>query len=128
MAVIDYSGGAADSTGKFVHIIGPDDEYLVFAPGAFAKYHANIVERFCREHRDLSCTFNAAHDDAALDTIGWRVNGGGRYQLDGRRRTLTLWDASRAYGIFDAARVRALIAETPGWSGYTMRVGLPEDV
>ncbi len=109
--------------GKFVHISGPREEFLVLSPVALSKYHANIVERFCHRHKDVM--FRLSGDDGRFTTPGWEVCGGGRFHLDHVQRFLQLWGTSKAYGAFDAEALRIKAKSVTGWTEYTIRLGEP---
>lgn len=128
MRIIDYSNGALPpgegdpliSSGKFVHLNGPDDEYLVLAPPHLAKYHAHIVARFCREREDVSFVMPPNGETGYFATKGWSVHGGGRFQLDRAAQILRLFGASQAFGAFDADHLLSAIPRIRGWE--TVRV------
>ena len=111
------------TSGKFVHIAGPVDEYLILSPRELTKYHAHIVERFCQIHAGLTCTPAPSGDAALLDQSGWRVCGGGRFRLNRAEQELTLWDSSKAYGAFDGAHIRNALTKDPDWNRYDVRLG-----
>lgn len=110
------------SEGKFVHIIGPDDEYLVFAPYKLAKWHAQIVIEFCRRHEEASCTVLHRGEDARFDLPGWTVSGGGHYRLRRNEKTLELGGSSKAYGPYNEVTLPGKIRTVPGWAEYTISV------
>ena len=118
---IDRLGDAKDDgdhEGKFVHIVGPSEEFVVFAPYGTVKWHAQIVIEFCRRHNDASCTSLHGGEDARFDIPGWSVAGGGHYRLNRQARTLELGGSSKAYGHFNAVTLPGKIHTVPGWAEY----------
>ena len=109
-------------TGKFVHIVGPDDEYLVLSPTEMTKFHAHIVARFCRLHEELSSSFSASHEKVDIDQRGWRVRGGGRFRIDASAKVITLWGSSKAYGVFDTERILKGLRDAPGYEGHVVHI------
>jgi hypothetical protein len=109
--------------GKFVHVVGPQDEFLILCPTELCKYHSHIVARFCSLRDDVS--FVQSGDDGRFATPGWAVRGGGRFRLDRAAHLLHIWGSSKAYGAFDGEAIREKIREVPGWEGYQLRVGEP---
>jgi hypothetical protein len=110
-------------TGKFVHIVGPTDEYLVLSPTGLTKFHAHIIERFCQLHAQLSCSLSPSQQEMLIDQRGWSVRGGGRFRLDRKTKTLTLWGSSKAYGDFDGAQIQERLSDAAGWNDYAVRLG-----
>jgi hypothetical protein len=133
MTVEDYTetyyretlGQTAPATysGKFVHIVGPSDEYLILSPKEVTKFHAHIVERFCQIHPEMSCSPSQSGDASLFDQSGWEVHGGGRFRIDRSEKTLTLWDSSKAYGIFDGVHIRDALRENPDWGQFDVQLG-----
>jgi hypothetical protein len=111
--------------GKFIHIVGPDNEYFCICPRALAKYHAHIAQRFSRRRDHLSFVMMPSGDDGRFMTPGWTVVGGGRFRLDRSKHILDLWGSSRAYGRFNGPELQAKIRTVPGWENYRIRVGEP---
>jgi hypothetical protein len=111
-----------ETSGKFVHIVGPDDEFLVVSPIALTEYHAHIVERFCKLRPGVSCTLTAERDDGAFDLSYWQIRGGGRFRLDREARTLSLWDVSKAFGPFDGPHIKSRLTAHPHWKDHEIRI------
>ena len=109
--------------GKFVHIVGPIEEFLVLSPVILSKYHASIVERFCHTHQEAA--FRLAGADGRFTTPGWDIRGGGRFRLDHVQRLLELWGSSKAYGSFDGEALRSRVKSAAGWTQYSIRLGEP---
>jgi hypothetical protein len=128
IVLVDYSdssfSGDARKTalsaisGKFVQVRNKNDEYLVLAPKECASYHADIAERFCREmglkgYRDGDGKRFTIHDAA------WVIAGGGRFELDRRKKYIRLYGNSLAYGRFDSKGLKERISLLPELSTYT---------
>ena len=111
--------------GKFVHIVGPSDEFLCFSPRGMAKYHANIAQGFSRRREHLSFIMHPSGEDGRFATAGWTVQGGGRFRLNRAERVLELWGSSKAYGDFDGPDLQEKIKTVPGWKEFEIRVGEP---
>jgi len=109
--------------GKFVHVAGPHEEFLILAPTQMCKYHAHIVARFCSLRDDVS--FVLSGDNGRFTTHGWVVRGGGRFRLNRAERLLALWGSSKAYGAFDGEAIRRKVNEVTGWEGYEVKLGEP---
>jgi hypothetical protein len=120
--------GTTDSDlyeGKFVHIVGPEEEYICLCPRGLAKYHAHIAQRFSRRRDHLSFIMSPSGDDGRFATPGWTVTGGGRFRLDRVEQILDLWGSSKAYGDFNGPELQAKIRTVPGWENYRIRIGEP---
>jgi len=128
--LIDYSGdcfrkGRSSGTnevppkrgGKFVQIRSERAEYIVLCPKELARYHANIVERFCREKSGIKGRYNPRRDNYVLESPGWEVAGGGIWEVDEERKMFYFSGISLAYGRFDPDGLRAKIKGLkPGYS------------
>jgi len=109
------------TSGKFVRIRNESTDYLVFSPKDFTKYHANIVERFCLDNGvegsyDHDCKRYDIYDQA------WIVTGGGKYELDKKRKVIKLYDESMAYGKFELFGLREAILAEPEFSGFKVQI------
>jgi len=133
--VIDYTtdfhpkegdgDGHHTGRGKFVHLQGPDGEYLVLSPIGLTKYHAQVVARFCRDREDASFLMVPSGETGSFTMRGWRIFGGGLFHLDRESRTLRLYGRSQAYGAFDPERLPNLISGAAGWHDVTVVTGAP---
>jgi hypothetical protein len=128
---IDYTGlyftAVAKTTipaatrGKFVRIRNGATDYLIFSPGDFSKYHANIVERFCLD-RGLEGSYDPGGKLYDIIDRSWFILGGGKFEKDADKKTLRLYDNSMAYGKFDTRGLREAISVLPEFSGFTVLV------
>jgi len=109
--------------GKFVHVVGLPNEFLLLSPTGLCKYHAHLVARFCSLRDDVS--FLLSGDDGRFTTAGWSVQGGGRFRLSRSERLLLLWGSSKAFGSFDGEALREKIRVAAGWENYEIRLADP---
>lgn len=85
--------------GKFVQLRNKNCEYIIFSPVELTKYHANIVERFCRLHANIPVEFNASGDSCKILDSAWKIVGGGAWKIS--ESNLVLYGKSMAYGSFE---------------------------
>lgn len=112
--------------GKFVHIVGPKEEFLVLSPVELTEYHSHIVQRFSRRRQDLSSISSPSGNEVRFGTPGWKIKGGGRFRLDHGAGTMYLWGASKAYGKFDGAYVRQALRAAAGWERFSIHLTEPD--
>ena len=132
MVVEDYSPSYFESRlggrlpevyeGKFVHITGPKEEYLVLSPVELTEYHAHIVQRFSRRRAEISSVSLPSGQEVRFGTPGWSIKGGGRFRLDKTTRRILLWGASKAYGAFDGAYIREALRQSNGWDDVDVQI------
>ena len=91
--------------GKFVVLSHGKDLHFVAAPVASHPYHANIVFSFIQESGRGQATLTAP-TQCLIHTEGWKVLGGGRYEIDRHAKALRLSDKSTAYGKYPAKAVQ----------------------
>ena len=108
-------------TGKFVQIRNESTEYLVFSPKEFAKYHANIVERFCFD-KGIEGSYDSEGKRYDIYDRAWIVTGGGKFEIDAREKTIRLYDNSMTYGKFKIRGLRENITALPELSGFTVMI------
>lgn len=109
------------TTGKFVQIRNGNALYLVLAPGDFAKYHANIIERFCMD-KGIEGSYNAKRDKFTITDHVWQIVGGGKFERDTDKKAIKLYDNSMAYGKFDATGLKEMLGSLPEFSGYSIMI------
>lgn len=135
MIVEDYNpdyyearlGGATPPIceGKFVHITGPHEEFIVLSPIELTEFHAQIVQRFSRRRVEMSSVSLPTGEEVRFGTPGWEIRGGGRFQWDRATRRLCLWGASKVYGPFDGAYIREALQQSQGWDDVDVQLGEP---
>ena len=106
-------------TGKFVQLGSHDEFYLVISPAAFTKYHADIVEMFCRE-RGIAGSYDQEKKRFNISDRAWHVIGGGKFERDDEIKTIKFHDESMAYGKYETSGFAAMIAAHTEFSGYTI--------
>lgn len=121
-----YSAGANSAKpekrkGKFVQIRKGDAEYLVFSPTELTPYHANIVERFCFEN-GIGGSYGEEGRRYDIHDPQWVVVGGGKFEVDGNKRSIRLYDDSLAYGKFDSRGLKKKIHQVDALSDYEIRI------
>ena len=107
--------------GKFVQIRKGSTQYFVFSPGEFIRYHTNIIVRFCTE-REIPGIYNSAKK--RFDTLdpAWVVAGGGKFEIDRKKKLLRLYDDSMAYGKFDRKGLKEKILSIAEFSKYKVQI------
>jgi hypothetical protein len=128
--LIDYTqryyqevAGAAIPTvisGKFVRIRGKAADHLAFSPKGYAKYHANIVDRFCAD-KGIKGSYNKEGTKFIIADTAWEVLGGGKYDLDRNKKTVKLYDNSMAYGKFDRQWLQDSVQSIHDFEGFTVQ-------
>jgi hypothetical protein len=108
-------------TGKFVQIRHNNAEYLIFSPKEFAKYHADIVKRFCRD-KGIDGVYNDQLKRFDIHDPSWNILGGGKFEIDQEKGILRLYDNSMAYGRFNAAGLKEKILASKEMTGYSIEI------
>lgn len=108
-------------SGKFVQIRNGNTLYLIFSPKEFTKYHANIVERFCMD-KGVEGSYDIKREKFSILDQAWIIVGGGKFEQDGIKKAIKLFDNSMAYGKFDATGLKELLTALPEFSGYTVTI------
>ncbi len=109
------------ANGKFVQVRHGSTEYLVFASRATASYHADIIERFCRE-RDIPGVYNPSRKSFVIHDPAWVVVGGGKFEIDPEARRILLYDNSMAYGKFDPNGLEGKIHAVKELADYVVKI------
>ena len=108
-------------SGKFVQLSHGETEYLVLAPPESASYHADIVEKFCKE-REIPGVYNPAGKRFLIHDPSWAIKGGGKFVIDDVEKAILLYDNSMAYGRFDQGGLQEKISEIKKWRDYKVRI------
>lgn len=110
-----------ETRGKFIQLRWQDQEHLVFAPFEQHRYHNQLLARFLTDH---GAEYRWARQDSLeFDLPALEVIGGGRFHLDPRAGTLSLWDESQAYGRFDGRGLEQRIAAAGSpWDSLRVRI------
>lgn len=119
----ETTGSSVPSTiiGKFVQIRNETTLYLVFSPKEFAKYHANIVERFCLD-KSIKGNYDSEKKRYTISEKAWTILGGGKFEIDRGKKTIRLYDDSMAYGKFDKMGLEDAMLSLREFTGFTVRM------
>jgi Janus/Ocnus family (Ocnus) len=107
--------------GKFVQLRHGETEYLVLASPESASYHADIVERFCKE-REIPGVYKPAGKRFLIHDPSWVIKGGGKFVIDDVRKSILFYDNSMAYGRFDPGDLKEKISSIEKWREYEVRI------
>ena len=107
------------TAGKFVQLRSGSELYLVLSPKELTKYHANIVERFCMD-KGIEGHYDAKGERFFIDDKAWQIIGGGKFERDTNKKTITFSDNSMAYGKFKMEGLKETLAAVPEFAGYTI--------
>lgn len=129
MILIDYtsfyyvscSGAPIPSVtaGKFVQIRNGNALYLVFSPRELTKFHENIIERFCMD-KGIEGSYDGKREKFTTKDQTWVIIGGGKFERNTDKKAIKLYDNSMAYGKFDAAGLKEILAAFPEFTGCTI--------
>jgi hypothetical protein len=106
---------------KFVIVREPEDTWLIVGRVRDYKYHAHLLDRFCREHR-IPAGRVPGSDTIEVHDREVRVEGGGKVDIDAFRRHLRCYGHSAAYGPFSPQTVRSAFSGDPDWRRYALEV------
>lgn len=109
------------SAGKFVQLRNNKTEYLVFSPKELSPYHADIIERFCRQ-KGIAGVYNRAHKSFEIHEPDWVIIGGGKFDFDKKGKHIRLYDDSMAYGKFETEGLLERILQIKGLKDYRVRI------
>lgn len=131
VVIVDYSvmyyRGVAKTAppavrhGKFVQLRHGDTEYLVLSPKEYSTYHADILERFCME-RSIEGAYQEGKRRFDIHDAEWIIRGGGKFEIDERKRHIRFYDNSMAYGRFDEKRLAEKVRQTDMLKDYEVSV------
>lgn len=105
--------------GKFIQVrrYSTDTEYLVLSVRELSAYHANIAERFFKEH-GVAFRYNRKRDFLEVDSPDWEIVGGGMWEIDAGEKTLKLFGQSQAYGAFESMGMKSRLTKVPALKGF----------
>jgi len=109
------------TSGKFVQIRNGGTIHLVLSPKELTKYHANIVERFCMD-KGIEGAYDSRREKFFIRDQAWEIVGGGKFERDGNRKAIKLYDNSMAYGKFDATGLKDFLGALPEFNGYSITI------
>ena len=108
-------------SGKFVQMRNNFTEYLVFSPKEFTRYHADIIERFCLD-REIPGVHNKKNKRFDIIDFAWSVLGGGKFEIDKKKKYLKLYGDSMAYGRYDRRGMKEKILSIEHFADYTVDI------
>ncbi len=124
LAIKNETDGEDVLNGKFIQILHEEEgETVVFATESRCRYHAQILDAFCREYR-AAWRFDLNHkgDNGVLQEAHARVLGGGLWRCYERERRLMLGGTSQAFGDFVAQDLPQKLAASGRFAGYCIEV------
>ncbi len=107
--------------GKFVLISEPDRLWLVLGPISAFAYHANLVDRFCRDHQILS-SWVRPRDLVEIHDREIKVLGGGFVEINPAKGETRFAGSSKAYGACPELELRRVVAHHPRFTSQTVRI------
>ncbi len=107
--------------GKFVQVNKDRSDYLILSPKELSKYHANIVERFCKQNNIDGYYNKEYHIFEIVDPV-CEVIGGGKWKIDDQDKRIHLFDDSQAYGKFNTIGLKDKILSDKQFNGYQIRI------
>jgi len=107
--------------GKFVQIRKGPIEYLVFSPKESTLFHADILKRFCTE-RKIKGAYNSQNKSFDILDPAWVIEGGGKFEIDRKKKFLRLYDDSLAYGKFDRRGLKEKILSIAEFLNYKVQI------
>lgn len=110
--------------GKFIQIVNQNkkEEYLILAAFFSITYHANIVEKFCKEKLITGCYKSKKLDFYEINDPNWIIKGGGLWELDEEKKTFNLFGVSKSYGRFEQINLKNKISKIKFFSLYTIKI------
>jgi hypothetical protein len=106
---------------KFVLIRTEHRIHLVVGPTNLFRYHANLVDGFCRRHDIPASKARGAHQVEIYDRAV-RVLGGGHVSVDPETRRIRFYGRSTAYGSFDVDTVSSILKRGCFFAGYSVLI------
>jgi hypothetical protein len=106
---------------KFVVIKRERRIHLVVGPVSLYRYHASLVNGFCRRYEIPASRAKGGHRVEIFDH-SIRVLGGGHVSVDSESRRIRLFGQSTAYGQFDVDTVSSILKRGSFFSGYSLLI------
>lgn len=106
---------------KFVVVRRPSQTHLVIGRVRDYKYHAHLIDRFCRE-QDIPSGRIPGSDTIEIYDHGVRIEGGGKADIDPARGSVRCYGHSAAYGPYPVPDVRQAFAEDPFWRQFAVEL------
>ena len=106
---------------KFVLIRRERRIHLVVGPVGLFRYHANLVDGFCRRHEIPASKARGARQVEIYDR-SISVLGGGHVSVDPESRKIRFFGRSSAYGPFDTKAVSSILERGSFFTGYSILI------
>lgn len=107
--------------GKFVLISSHDSLTLVLGQLKEFKYHAHIVDRFCRMNQ-IPSGWRRKPDSVEIYDDKYEVTGGGWIEINSRLLTVKFFGHSTAYGSFDRSDVESCLMQSSLFDGFRILI------
>lgn len=106
---------------KFVLVRRPSLTHLVVGRVRDYKYHAHLIDRFCREQQIPSGRVPGS-DTIEIYDAEVRILGGGRADIDPVRGSIRCYGHSAAYGPFPVSDVRRAFSHDESWRHFALEI------
>ncbi|NOZ25565.1 MAG: hypothetical protein GXO94_05690 [Nitrospirae bacterium] len=106
--------------GKFVQLRNENTEHIVLSPIQLSPFHANIIERFCLANGIRGRYTGDKMERFVIEHPGWKVIGGGHWEMDDGEKRLVLGGASYVYGRFDGSGLSERLGTVDALNGYSV--------
>ncbi len=125
MAIVDYAGLNAGQTDsdigklicKFVILEKSGSLSLVMGPVTRFRYHAGLLDHYCREH-GIPASWAKKPDLVEIHDSSVVLHGGGWMEVDMDSAKARLYGASTAYGPYRSDLARRIIADHPHFARF----------
>ena len=127
LRIVDYTekhfrkGAPPERGGKFVQLTDGTQDCLVLSPMGLHPFHANITEAFLLSEGTRG-RYNSKRDHYFTGGSGWKVLGGGMWQLSEPEGTIHFGGASLAYGPFVSRGLSRRIKTSGAFDGFQVIV------
>ncbi|MEW5796495.1 MAG: hypothetical protein AB1772_09040 [Candidatus Zixiibacteriota bacterium] len=106
---------------KFVLVRTRERYYFVLGPVSQFRYHANLVDQFCRRLQ-ITSTWARRPDLVEVVDPAVEVIGGGHLKLDSAGKSASIYGHSKAYGSFERWIVHEITRNHPYFCGLTISI------
>lgn len=106
---------------KFVLIKKDSRIHLVIGPVNLFRYHANLVDTFCRCY-EIPASKARGTQRVEIYDRSVRVLGGGQATVNPESRSVRFYGQSTAYGQYDTDAVKAILQRSSLFAGFSVLV------
>jgi hypothetical protein len=92
---------------KFVQVKGPTGEMYIYGSSQFASHQGQFEDGFLTQVAKVDFAFDS--DKTRRKIEGFECMGGGRITIDANKKTVTVSEYSRDYGIYESGVVKTLL-------------------